>query len=184
MPEELVVLHCSPTMAGIKTASLFTCPLEDKAEMVESLKKLNAKLVPKGVRIIPIKYMEHRVLVYMYRPERLNKDLKHPVTRRILQGMGYPVTDVTQCVAMLKERVNLESTFPHEIGLFLGYPPDDVKAFIENQARDAILVGTWKVYHNEEDARRTFAKFETCTKTYCEYFRRFQQFDKLIVKCS
>lgn len=28
MPEELLVVHCSPTLAGLKTASLFACNLD------------------------------------------------------------------------------------------------------------------------------------------------------------
>lgn len=30
MSEDLVISQCSPTMAGLKTGNLFTCPMEDK----------------------------------------------------------------------------------------------------------------------------------------------------------
>ena len=36
--EELIVDHCAPTMAGLKTGSLFNCPLEDSAELMEKIK--------------------------------------------------------------------------------------------------------------------------------------------------
>lgn len=44
--------------------------------------------------------------------------------------------------------------FPHEVGLFLGYPPEDVEGFIENKARSCKITGYWKVYSDEEKAKR------------------------------
>lgn len=36
--EELVVSHCSPTMAGLKTGSLFSCPAEESAMLAEDIR--------------------------------------------------------------------------------------------------------------------------------------------------
>ena len=38
MSEEIFIRHCSPTMAGIKTANLFTSRFEDEMEMKESIR--------------------------------------------------------------------------------------------------------------------------------------------------
>lgn len=46
--------------------------------------------------------------------------------------------------------------FPHEIGLFLGYPAEDVKGFIENKAACSKCSGCWKVYGDEQAARILF----------------------------
>lgn len=182
MSEDLVVLHCSPTMAGIKTASLFTCPVEDKEELNASLRRFNAILVPKGLRILPVKYMEKRVLIYMYRPKRLKKDLENPLTKALLSELGYPVEDVDLCVAHMIYRVNASKDFPHEIGLFLGYPPKDVEAFIKNEAKNAKYVGTWKVYFDEENALKLFALYEKCTRVYQETYHKNAAFAPLVVR--
>lgn len=50
--------------------------------------------------------------------------------------------------------------FPHEVGLFLSYPPEDVKGFIAHRANDFKCAGLWKVYGNEEKARSLFAKYK------------------------
>ena len=42
--------------------------------------------------------------------------------------------------------------FPHEVGLFLSYPPEDVKGFIDHRANDFKCAGLWKVYGDEEKA--------------------------------
>ena len=44
MTEELVIYHCSPTMAGMKTGNLFTCPKEETNVLTENIRKL--KLPP------------------------------------------------------------------------------------------------------------------------------------------
>ncbi|SFQ50472.1 Protein of unknown function [Lachnospiraceae bacterium XBB1006] len=184
MSEDLVVLHCSPTMAGLKTASLFTCPIEDREDFTASLKRLNNILVPKGLRILPIKFMEKRILIYMYRPKNLTRDLNHPLAKKILQELGYPTDHMDQCVNYMIYRVNASEKFPHEIGLFLGYPPKDVQAFIKNKARDAKFVGTWKVYYDEEKALKTFALYDKCSRVYCDCFRKNCEFDRLVVKLN
>ena len=107
-------------MAGLKTGSLFTCPKEDRAELLAGIRALNARLVPKGLRILPVKTVGDRELLYLYRPARLRR----------------------------------ESDFPHEVGLFLGYPPRDVEGFIREKARRAKCTGAWKVYGDEEAARK------------------------------
>ena len=71
--------------------------------------------------------------------------------------------------------------FPHEVGLFLSYPPEDVKGFIENRAANAKCTGVWKVYGDEWQARQTFAKYKKCTQVYCERWQSGSGLDKLAV---
>ena len=56
----------------------------------------------------------------------------------------------------LIERLRAYDEFPHEIGLFLSYPPEDVKGFIEHHAADFKYAGLWKVYGDEQRARDLF----------------------------
>ena len=46
MPEEFVISQCSPTMAGLKTGNLFSCPAEDSETLRDSIRRMNAALVP------------------------------------------------------------------------------------------------------------------------------------------
>ena len=50
--------------------------------------------------------------------------------------------------------------FPHEIGLLLGYPPEDVIGFIENRGQNPLYIGYWKVYSNLEECRKVFAGYD------------------------
>ena len=67
---------------------------------------------------------------YMYRPGKLEEDFRNHEAEEILGIKGYPVGNVDRCVVELVRRLNRSEAFPHEIGLFLGYPPKDVAAFI------------------------------------------------------
>ena len=75
MSDETLVRFGSPTLAGLKTGSLFTCEYNDLQELSGQLRDMNRKLVPKGLRLLPLRRSEKRVLLYLYRPDRLEKDL-------------------------------------------------------------------------------------------------------------
>ena len=75
MSEEMLIRYCAPTLAGIKTASLFTCPSDSKEELREQIRSANRQLLPRGIRLLPLRQQSGHALIYMYRPKRLERDL-------------------------------------------------------------------------------------------------------------
>ena len=71
--------------------------------------------------------------------------------------------------------------FPHEVGLFLSYPPEDVKGFINHRANDFKCAGLWKVYGEEEKACSLFAKYKKCTEIYCALWQSDSKLEQLAV---
>ena len=183
MSEEILIKHCSPTLAGLKTASLFSCEFSDKSELDDFLKKNNKLLAKKGVRMIPLRRSDKSALIYVYRPELLDRDLSDRDAADILARLGYSDTRANHCLTRLRERL-CGGEFPHEIGCFLGYPPEDVNGFIDNRAKDCKLVGCWKVYGNVERAKTLFAKYKKCTDVYCRCYEKGRSIDELCVKRS
>ena len=55
-----------------------------------------------------------------------------------------------------------QSGFPHEIGLFLGYPPVDVEGFQRDAGRNCKFSGLWKVYGDVEQTKQSFERFHRC----------------------
>lgn len=91
MPEEIVVQQGAPTLAGIKTGSLFPCPYEDRECFLRELRDLNRRLSPKGLCLLPLHDIaQGRALLYLYRPERLEADLRDPQALELLEKEGYP----------------------------------------------------------------------------------------------
>ena len=167
MSADYVIRHGAPTLAGLKTGNLFPCAFSDRGELLALLREVNRVLVPKGLRLLPLRLGEDRALLYLFRPSRLSKDLAEEDAVCILDRAGYRDRSWTSCLRELKRRLRSGEGFPHEIGLFLGYPPEDVEGFMEHQGRDSKCVGCWKVYGDEDQARRQFAAFKRCTASYC-----------------
>lgn len=71
MSDEMIIRHCSPTLAGLKTGNMFSCPYTDLKEFYSEVRSLNRKLVPKGVRAVPLRASDGRALLYLYRPKKL-----------------------------------------------------------------------------------------------------------------
>lgn len=182
MSEALLIDHASPTLAGLKTGALFSCPAEDSGVLRESLRQLNRVLVPRGVRVLPVRCLEGRVLIYLYRPARLRRDLANGTARDILVSRGYPAEDSERCVVELMRRLRSDGSFPHEVGLFLGYPSEDVSGFIQHGAKCAKCVGTWKVYGDEAAAQKKFALYRKCTRVYREAYDRHRSLSRLTVR--
>ena len=179
MSEEIIVKHCSPTILGIKTGNIFTCRFESKKDEHEYLKSMNLRLSSKGLRVLPLRQHNGGTLIYVYRPSRLKKDLRDKTAKRILSERGYCCKSTDRCVAHLVRRIRECSSFPHEIGLFLGYPPEDVCGFIEHKDEGCKCVGCWKVYGDAEKAMRLFDKYRRCTDLCCSLLSKGCKLERL-----
>lgn len=181
MSDEMIVRHCSPTLAGMKTGNMLTCYYENADEMKNSLRRWNRLLGKKGLRVLPLRFQKNQALIYVFRPSRLSKDLQNDIAGRLLAEYGYADKTPQRCILRLMQRLKASGEFPHEIGLFLGYPPEDVNGFIENKAGGSKFAGCWKVYGDVEAAQKLFAKYKKCTDVYCEQLSRGKSVERLTV---
>lgn len=181
MSEELLVRHCAPTLAGMKTGNLFTCAYSSESDLRETVRRWNQTLSAKGIRVLPLRHGGSKALIYLYRPSHLRRDLMRESACSLLHSFGYAVRTPEHCLVQLIRRLGDEGEFPHEIGLFLGYPPEDVSGFIENRAADSKCVGCWKVYGDEEAAKKTFEKYKKCTRVYRAQYARGTSIERLTV---
>ena len=181
MSEDLLVKHCSPTLAGLKTGNLFNCSCSSEKEAQNFVNTYNKILSKKGIKLILLNYSNNRALLYLYRKNKLKSDLSTPYAEFLLRMQGYNSIDVESCIAQLKRRVKTSSEFPHEIGLFLGYPPEDVYGFICNKGACSKCTGCWKVYGDEKEALKKFAKFKKCSRIYYLKWKQGFSLEKLTV---
>ena len=180
MSNETLIRHCAPTMACLKTGSMFSCAFDSRDRLIAELRRLNRRLGPKGLRILPLRWRSGKALLYLYRPKLLGRDLRDPLSERILSECGYPRGDADACLRELISRLRAEEGFPHEIGLFLGYPPADVDGFMHRK-EECKLCGLWKVYDDTEGASRQFARCRRCTEVYLNCLSRGFSLDRLAV---
>ena len=181
MSEEILIRQGAPTLAGIKTGSLFPCPCEDRRALLADIRQLNRRLAPKGLCLLPIRFLPGQALLYLYRPAELRRDLRDARAVQLLRQAGYADESCARCVARLARRFRENGEFPHEVGLFLSDPPEDVQGFIDHRANGFKCTGLWKVYGDEERARTLFAKFKKCTEIYCALWQSGSKLEQLAV---
>ena len=91
----------------------------------------------------------HQYLVYVYRESMLRAVLTDETVQGFLRQEGYHLpaerADCTAWLTQLSRRLCCSAEFPHEIGVFLGYPLSDVVGFIENSGRNFTCCGCWKL---------------------------------------
>lgn len=179
MSENMVVQCCSPTLAGLKTGSLFVCPFESVEEQRRTIRLWNRRLRSCGLRMLPLRRRNNKALIYLFRDSHLARDLQQAQARQLLAERGYDCDNPGSCILHLMRRLRDCEDFPHEIGLFLGYPPEDVLGFI--QQRECKCIGCWKVYGDEQAAKATFAKYKRCTEFYRTQCDAGRSIERLIV---
>lgn len=170
MFDGLLIEHCSPTLAGLKTANLFGLACPDGQDITAHVCQWDAQLRVRGVQCRQLYRNSGRALVLVYRPNRMAADLQRPEVASFLSQLGYGSNDLDEALLHLSRRIAQVGDFPHEIGLFLGYPLHDVTGFIENEGLNCLCCGCWKVYENEQEAQKLFNQFQKCRRVYKRQF--------------
>lgn len=183
MLENALIVYGSPTLARLKAGSLFAVPCACAA-LAGEIRRLNAILVPRGVRLTAVRCEKERTLMYLYREQALCETLRCPDVQALLADYGYCDFTVQAALRTLRVRLDTAKEFPHEIGVFLGYPLADVKGFICNGGRNCLCSGCWKAYVNECEARRTFARLDKCRAVYGRMFAEGYPLSRLTVRTS
>lgn len=148
---------------------------------MEEILTVNKMLNERGVYIEVMLWKESYVLIYVYRKTQLAKELQKEAVQEILKNYGYQWKSVEHAISHLKKRLHACDCFPHEIGAFLGYPPEDVKGFIENKGRECKYCGLWKVYCNENETKKLFEKLQKCTRVYLQVFAEGRSLTQMTV---
>lgn len=166
--ESMITCFGAPVLADLKCASLVNLS-RCGGEILRDWLDLRASLAEKlSVDFAEISVTEHSVLLLIYRERSLLHTLSSDGVRDFLSQFGYYVgeepTSAAPYIDRLRERFRFE--IPHEVGVFLDYPLEDVVGFIENGGRNAKFAGYWKVYGNEIEALR---KFEAYRQAEAEY---------------
>ena len=122
MLERYLIRHCSPTLASLKTANLFNMSFSSQEDFHHQLHSWDMCLRQKGIYLQVLLVRTNSALVYVYRRSRLENELSRADVAVFLADYGYQSTDVDYAIERLKSRLQESCEFPHEIGVFLGYP--------------------------------------------------------------
>ena len=201
--ESKIVHWCAPTLAGLKPASMFSmhflendacdtcenecCSMMRRNQFMRALHEVGNCLETCGVHVLALAIRPTNALLFVWRPALVEQAIARSRTATYLEAAGYNVNDAGACVAELARRVcaadaadaPMRAVFPHEIGFFLGYPHDDVVAFIEHRGFGGQSVGCWKSYGCTTDARKRSQAYKRCISAFEQMHRDGVSLDRL-----
>lgn len=172
--EHQLITYCAPTLADLKTANLFAYQYTSDQNLVQAVDFWNRCMQEKGIVLTILKRSHGSALIYVYRPSRLRADLSREDALAFMRQCGYceKTPETGPAIHRLVDRLHQNSDFPHEIGMFLGYPLEDVMGFIENKGKNCKCCGCWKVYGDETAAKQAFARFGKCRDVYLQLWNQ------------
>ena len=162
MLEILLSYFCAPALAGIKPANTLTCQKMLMPDIQYQIEKLSGELNSRDIYIDVLCEYERYILIMVYRKKVLAKHLSKGENRDFLSKFGYrECDDLYEYISFLKTRFSY-CRFPHEIGVFLGYPLFDIYSFINHRSDGCLMAGEWRVYHNMDEASAIFERYRVC----------------------
>lgn len=181
--EEALVEHCSPTLAGVKAGNMFRY-VAHRSENIRTLIRDCEKEMSKDIKISILKYCmkTSSYLLYVYREKQLEEIFSDTDICNFMDKYSYCSCHTHRCyISRLTERMLCEDDFPHEVGIFLGYPLCDVIGFIENRGKNYTCCGLWKSYCNPNEAELRFERIRICSRIYKKMFRQGVRLKELTV---
>lgn len=174
---ETLVRNAAAVIEGAKPAAIFSLPMRafaggqwrqlSRDSLDEALRAYAQALPSYGMRLAVLWRNARRVFLLVWRPQLLTGALASAEAIGILREQGYRGSSERELVRELRQRLSEhyraserggKGGFPHEIGVFLGYPACDVRGFMAGE--QPVCVGAWKAYGDERAAKRGFERLK------------------------
>ncbi len=181
-----LVCQAGLVMAGRKPAAVFgftprawkgECHALSKRSLCDRLLSAYApRLATYGVRLSWLARKSGGLMLLAWRPALFDELLGDGENCAFLAGRGLSCAGADELASGLISRLRAyyqgKRDFPHEVGLALGYPLADVKAFMADGGRGAKAVGRWRCYTDVDAARKRFEELTSlerrCKRLYLQ----------------
>lgn len=160
--ETQLALQCAPLISGIKASNLLIICRESVDAIIGILQKTE-------ISYLILSNEDKKSTLLLYHKKRLEDCCMEQRALLLLKHYGYEADTLDHMLQTFRKRYEAyqakEINFPHEIGIFLGYPTEDVEGFIQNGGKNYLCSGCWKVYANREAKLKIFEKYEKAKET-------------------
>jgi hypothetical protein len=163
-----LMLECSEVLAGVKPANLISLVNRTRScgRNLYQLWQLHHENISSRFSNLTLKVLQtkHRALLLLcYNRDHLERHLTHAGIRVLLKKAGYDTSRSSEALLTeLCRRIENSDTFPHEIGLFIGYPAKDVAAFMGMVNLPFACQGPWKIYGDPVRSLDLADQFRCC----------------------
>lgn len=159
-----IAMQCAPLIAGLVISNILTVDEEYSDKVIRLFEGTD-------ISLITLIAKKGRVSFFLYREKKLIEYLMDDEAKNLLHNID--LSYITSECGMLenfirryREYMIYGGYFPHEMGIFLGYPVEDVEGFIQNNGRNSLYTGYWKVYKNVPAKIRLFERFEQVRESF------------------
>ena len=160
--ETQLALQCAPLITGLKVSNLLIIP-KGNEEVVKRI--LNRT----GISFYILIQTRTKTTFLLFRRNELEEFLSDENVRNVFMKAGYKSLQIGKILRTFSLRYEAymqgDKSFPHEMGLLLGYPVEDVVGFVENNGKNFLYSGYWKVYENQKAKVKLFDKFKVAEET-------------------
>ncbi|TCL57555.1 uncharacterized protein DUF3793 [Kineothrix alysoides] len=160
--ETQLALQCAPLIAGLKVSNLLIIRRDKLAQLIAILRSTS-------ISCYALRDSGEKITLLLFNKTKLVSYLKQERVIKLLAGMGYRENSLYDILPIFRERyrkyMSDKIQFPHEMGVLLGYPIEDVEGFIRHNGRNSMLTGYWKVYENIAAKEQLFHRFEIVKET-------------------
>ncbi|MDD3895040.1 MAG: DUF3793 family protein [Syntrophomonadaceae bacterium] len=156
----LIAFGAAPTVMGMKPSSLMAFNSKAKGRMFLWQRYGREICEELKIQYLILKEGDENILVLFYRRAMLEFFVNKERSLQFLGRMGYgEAVTLEQKLQMLKKR--FKELCPHEVGIFLGIPVEDVEGFIKHKGKECLMCRYWKVYRNPRRAEILFSVYDT-----------------------
>ena len=168
--EVKIANQCAPVLAGVKPSNMLV--LENK-----HIRDVVRVLEGTGLSWRCLYAGEEKNIWLLYRKEAMEETVGGKEQMLFLKEWGYKEDTLERMLIKFSQRFrqyrkDKNLPFPHEMGVFLGYPMADVKGFIKYEGKNYLYCGYWKVYENVEERKELFRTYEEIRKVFVEEARK------------
>ena len=156
--EMQLALQCAPLITGARISNMLMIDSADESAMRVILRA-------SGISHFRLAARNEKIAFLLFRRSRLEVYLNNSEALDILKKAGYEDFSFGRILLRFKKHYEAylndeHKQFPHEMGLLLGYPIEDVRGFIEHNGCGCLYSGYWKVYRNVPLKKKMFEDFE------------------------
>ena len=160
--ETQLALQCAPLITGLKVSNLLIIP-KGNEEVVKRI--LNRT----GISYYRLIQTRTKTTFLLFRRNELEEFLSDENVKNVFIRAGYKSLQIGKILRTFSLRYEAymqgDKSFPHEMGLLLGYPVEDVVGFVENNGKNFLYSGYWKVYEKQKAKVKLFDKFKVAEET-------------------
>ena len=180
-----LMLKLAPVLVKLKPSCLLAlcnCEKSGRKNHWDLWKTQKKDIIKKlGISFKELKNTNKGKQVLFYNPDVLFDTITQPENLAYLERFGYSSRcTLEDCLQLLRARFSAAGasgisgngrSFPHEIGIFLGYPLKDVKGFIEKGSMPLAKIGRWQVFGESEKSIQLMNIHKKTEKVFLSFIK-------------